>query len=83
MRGVRSGGGRWERWVGEGGYGGWGSIKNAISILEKRNCISVKALLIIHTVSRICPSSVFSTHTFSFSQLDLKVKLVNSEFLLS
>ena len=42
------------------------SIKNAISNLEKRNCISVKALLMIHTVLRICPSSVFSMHSFSF-----------------
>ena len=42
------------------------SIKNAISNLEKRNCISVKALLMNHTVLRICPSSVFSTHSFSF-----------------
>ena len=42
------------------------NIKNAISNLEKRNCISVKALLIIHTVLRICPSSVFSTHSFPF-----------------
>ena len=45
------------------------SIKNAISNLEKRNCISVKARLIIHTVLRICPSSVFSTYSSPFLEV--------------